>query len=358
MQSPWLILNGTTYALSDIKQRKFSLLPKNSVLEFCYDWLNEKNEFILQTSGSTGIPKTISASRSQLKASAQRTISFLQLTEGCTSLICLDTRYIAGIMMLIRSMEAGMNMYVIEPSANPFEKIPNDLVIDFTALVPYQLDTVLRSVHKIKLDKIKIVLIGGAPLSGQLKKELKSFSGAFYATYGMTETLSHVALQKLNGENPQESFRLLPGISGHVDQRGCLVISAPHISPTHIVTNDLVEFISTDQFTWLGRIDHVINSGGVKVIPEKIESVIAVLMNEMKLSNRFFVAGLPDPSLGEMITLIIEGDKPHHNNEKIILQRLKGELGKFEVPKSIRYVSKFMQTDTGKINKSKTLELF
>lgn len=349
-------MNGITCTHSEIQLGQFKN-AENSALRFCHNWLNGENEFTLQTSGSTGRPKTINVSRNQLKASAKLTNSFLKLQRGYTSLICLDTRYIAGIMMLVRSLEAGMNMYLIEPTANPLEKIPTEVTIDFIALVPYQLETILASSGKSELDKIKIALIGGAPLSSQYREELKQLSCTFYATYGMTETLSHIALQKLNGANAQDYFQVLPNISVKSDERGCLIINAPHLGPEPIITNDLVELISENQFRWLGRIDSVINSGGVKVIPEKIESVITPLMAELNLINRFFIAGLPDRILGEAVTLIVEGEMLERKLEKTLLQRLKEKLGKYEMPKSMRYLSKFIQTDTGKINKPKTLEL-
>lgn len=357
MQSPWIIVNGISYSLSEIQEGQFKSTPENVSLTFCHDWLTGKREFTLQTSGSTGKPKTIHVTRNQLKASADLTNSFLTLQRGYTSLICLDTRYIAGIMMLVRSMEAGMNMYIVEPTANPFEKIAPGTTIDFIALVPYQLETILRSTNRSDLDKIKIALIGGAPLSHPVKAKLQLLSCTFYATYGMTETLSHIALQKLNGENAQNFFQTLNNISVQVDQRGCLIINASHLGPDSIVTNDLVEMISENQFRWLGRFDNVINSGGVKVIPEKIESAITPLMAELNLVNRFFIAGIPDRTLGEIVVLFVEGEMPDKNLEKILLQRLKEQLDKYEVPKSILYLSKFIQTDTGKINKPKTLEL-
>jgi o-succinylbenzoate---CoA ligase len=353
----WIILNGLTYTLSEIQQGQFKTNAENSALRFCHNWLNGENEFTLQTSGSTGKPKTINVTRDQLKASAELTNSFLKLQRGYTSLICLDTRYIAGIMMLVRSMEAGMNMYIVEATANPLEKIPTDVTLDFMALVPYQLETILGSPHRNELDKIKIALIGGAPLANEIRNDLKSFTCTFYATYGMTETLSHIALQKLNGENTQDFFQTLNNISIQVDQRGCLLINAPHLGSDSIVTNDLVELISENQFRWLGRFDNVINSGGVKVIPEKIESAITPLMSELNLENKFFISGIPDRILGEAVILIVEGEITNTSIEKILLQRMKETLGKYEVPKSIRYVSKFIQTDTGKVNKPKTLEI-
>jgi O-succinylbenzoic acid--CoA ligase len=359
MNYSWLIVNGTSYSLSDIRQGNFSESSnpvENSPLSFCKDWLNGKQEFLLSTSGSTGSPKVISVTREKLKASALLTTSYLGLKKEFTALVCLDTRYIAGVMMLVRSMETGMNMYVVEPSANPFEKIPNTVPIDFVALVPYQLESILQSDQKDRFNSLQIALIGGAPLSAKTRNALPEYPCNFYATYGMTETLSHIALQKLNGINAQNFFQVLPGIMVTTDDRGCLVIQAPHLSKAPLVTNDLVEQIESDKFRWLGRIDSVINSGGIKVIPERIETIIEPIMTSLHLPNRFFVAGVSDPLLGEVVTLIMEGDLTS-NQEQDLRFRLKECLSRYEVPKTIRYASQFIQTDTGKINKLKTLAL-
>lgn len=359
MPSRWLTFNGIEYSISDIKQGTLPNFDASEYapVQFCRDWINGKEEFVLSTSGSTGSPKKIFATRQQLKASAQLTASYLNLKKEYTSLVCLDTRYIAGIMMLVRSMETGMNMYVVEPTANPFEKIPKNVSIDFAALVPYQLEAILQSEHKRRLNALKIVIIGGAPVSDNLRKSLAELDCSFYSTYGMTETLSHIALQKLNGTDVQNFFQVLPGISLRTDERGCLVIHAPHINPEPIITNDLVELLAADKFRWLGRVDNVINSGGVKVIPEKIESMIEPMMSSLGLSNRFFIGGLPDAALGQKVILLLEGEKLSSSQEENLRQQLKVSLSRYEIPKSIHYIPIFIQTDTGKINKPKTLEL-
>jgi o-succinylbenzoate---CoA ligase len=358
MPSQTLRVKEAFYQISDIQKGNFrdSHSPnENNALQFCSEWLNDRETFILQTSGSTGTPKKISVTRDQLKASAARSALYLGLKKEFTSLVCLDTQYIAGIMMLVRSLEVGMNLHVIEPSANPFDTLPEDVTIDFTALVPYQVQSLLTSKHKEKFSSTKVVLIGGAALSNSLRENLKSMHGSFYATYGMTETLSHIALQKLNGSDTTNYFHLLPGISIEQDNRGCLVIKAPHLNVEPIVTNDLVEIIDSNHFLILGRIDHVINSGGVKVFSEKVESIVEVIFSEFNLTNRFFIAGVPDLQLGEKVILCMEGNNLPGTMEEKLTQRLKDSLNRFEIPKEIRYIDNFIQTETGKINKPKTL---
>jgi o-succinylbenzoate---CoA ligase len=359
MRKQRLILDNVSYLLSDIQQDNFqhSKNSETSALTFCRDWLNGKENFTLQTSGSTGSPKKISASRDQLQASSEITVNYLELKKEHNALVCLDIHYIAGIMMLVRSLETGMDIYVVDPTANPFAGISSSTKIDFAALVPYQVQAILKSEGKHRFNE-GVFLIGGAPLPKKTIDELKSFSGTFYATYGMTETLSHIALQRLNGENQEKYFQVLAGISIRIDERGCLVILAPHINPDPITTNDLVELIDHNKFIWLGRADTIINSGGVKIIPEKIERAIELIFEEFKIENRFFIAGLPHPKLGEAVTLLIEGEKLSKDKEQLIVELTKTNLGKYEIPKSILYIPSFVQTETGKISKIKTLELF
>jgi o-succinylbenzoate---CoA ligase len=360
MQEQWIRIDTHQFSLAEIRtgiySDSLSDFQKTS-LNFCSEWLNGKETFTLQTSGSTGTPKKISVTRHQLKASAQLTISALALKKNDISLVCLDTRYIAGVMMIVRSLEAGMNMILVDPATNPLEKIDENTSIDFTAFVPLQLETILKSPDSKKLNQIKIALIGGAALNRKTVKDIEVMKCNFYATYGMTETLSHIALQKLNGKDAQDYFAVLPGIILSKDERGCLIIQAPHLSNEPIVTNDLIEFITSSQFRWLGRVDNIINTGGVKVIPEKIEDSIGILFEELSISNRFFVAALPDDLLGQSVNLFIEGNRLGLQTEELIHEKINQSLSKFERPKSIRYVVKFINTDTGKINKNKTLSL-
>jgi O-succinylbenzoic acid--CoA ligase len=326
-------------------------------LDFISNWIKGVEVFTLNTSGSTGTPKPITVTRDQLKASARLTINALRLSENQTALVCLDTRYIAGIMMIVRSLEAGMNMIMVQPCSNPLELVDEDIPIDFTALVPLQVETLLHSPNRNQFGKIKSVLIGGAGINQPTLQELKALSCDCYATYGMTETLSHIALQKLNGTYAQDHFETLTEIVLNKDERGCLVIHAPHISDKPMVTNDLVELITPTTFRWLGRADNIINTGGVKIIPEMVEASIAMMFNELNISTRFFVAGLPDPLLGQSVSLIMEGSPLAAQIQEHLQKKLMELPDRYDRPKSIRYVSEFITTDTGKINKVKTIAI-
>jgi o-succinylbenzoate---CoA ligase len=343
----WLILSGLkeyeiTDSLSDHEKKAIKL---------CQTWINNKQDFEFHTSGSTGTPKTIRFKRSQLIASAKLTARALDLKPSDTSLICLDTDFIAGAMMVVRSMVTGMNMIIEAPSANPLEAITDK--VDFIALVPYQISEIIEKTPS-KLDHVGTVIIGGAPLKKDVIETLQRFSAKFYATYGMTETITHVALQKLNGPDRQDYFQLLPGISALLDSRECLIIEAEHLGMP-VVTNDIVELIDVDTFRWLGRYDQVINSGGIKISPEKIEQAVEIVFQELKISNRFFVAGINDPKLGKKVTLIIEGTADSAIIEKIKIQ-LAERLDKYEVPKEILFADHFAETASQKIDRMNTLK--
>jgi o-succinylbenzoate---CoA ligase len=344
-----------TYELSNLPEIINPSTFNEIVISFCNQWTDKKTSFEIQTSGSTGKPKTIKLERSSMIASAMATANALHLKKGQTSLVCLDPNYIAGMMMLARSLEIGMDIIAIEPCANPFEKIETKDRIHFTALVPYQVKAILDSPQKEYFNQLETVIIGGAPLDESTKKQLQNFSCQFYETYGMTETISHIALKKINGKNKSEYFEILSGITIRQDERACLCIKAPYLKD-EIITNDVVELKSLQEFIWLGRFDNVINSGGVKIFPESTEKKIGNVFFQLDLKNEFFIAGLPDDRLGQAVTLIIEWNL--HTDQQILLEtKLKKELSRFEVPRSIKFVQRFVHTETGKINRARTIAM-
>jgi O-succinylbenzoic acid--CoA ligase len=311
---------------------------------FCQEWLEGKSTFTITTSGSTGTPKTIDLRRDQMIASARKTIKALDLREGMTSLICLDVDFIAGKMMIVRSLVAGMKMVVAEPSANPLSKL--DSKIDFAAFVPYQLSTI----PPLQLDDIGKIILGGAAITPGLIEKIKKSQAPIYATFGMTETLSHIALQRLNGPNAQDYFEVLDGINIAVDERQCLVIKTDYLDSV-VITNDVIELISQTRFRWLGRWDNVINTGGVKVMPEKIEKEIDLLM----LNNRHFVAGIPHGQLGQQVVLVFEGTLTREE-ENTVMEELKKKLSRYEIPKQVLYCREFISTSTQKVNRNESMK--
>ena len=321
---------------------------QQNTYSFLEQWFDTNDYVEVQTSGSTGMPKAIRLQKEQMKNSAKATGAFFELVEGTKALLCLSTDYIAGKMMLVRALTLGWHLDIVEPVSNPLEDI--DAVYDFCAMVPMQLANSLNN-----LTKVKILIVGGGAVSTTLQEKVKNIATFVYATYGMTETITHIALKKLNNYDVVENYKVLPHVKISVDNRGCLVIDAPKVSDEKIITNDLVKIISETEFEWLGRYDHVINSGGVKLIPEQIEQKLSEIIND-----RFFVAGISDDVLGEKLVLVIEQNVTSSAVEKSailnVVRNLK-TLTKYEVPKEIYFLPKFIETETKKIQRRKTLDL-
>jgi O-succinylbenzoic acid--CoA ligase len=204
------------------------------------------------------------------------------------------------------------------------------------------------------LNKVQVAIVGGAAVHVSVVEELQKVSCLIYATYGMTETVSHIALRQLNGGNKKEWFTTLPTITVEKDNRSCLVIHIPELKEP-IVTNDMVDLIDANHFTWIGRWDTIINSGGVKISPEKIESILDTLFTQWQITQPYFATGIPDEQLGQKVVLVMEGDPLEKKLEQELLNQLTELLPKYENPKAVLYVPKFNRTETGKINRIQTL---
>jgi len=321
--------------------------------DFCSEWLNGKADLILQTSGSTGSPKNVSVSRNQLVESAKATKLFFGFKEGCKMLCCLDTSKIAGKMMLVRAMEWEGDLRVIPPEMNPFKDLINEF-FDFVALVPLQVEKSLASHNgKKALEQIHNILIGGAPISPQLREKVNHLPGRVFQTYGMTETVSHIALANLK-DNGALLYQALPGVALKVDQQNRLLIHAPMSGNAWLQTNDVVSLQSEDTFLWKGRADNVVNSGGVKLHPEEIALEIGELMSLYFPGRLFFLTGTDDESLGQSLTLIIQGEKTLDKAD-LFLEKAKTVLPKFHSPKQILFIPEFKVTISGKIDQLRTL---
>jgi O-succinylbenzoic acid--CoA ligase len=301
--------------------------------EFLLEWFDKKSFITVTTSGSTGIPKKINLEKQAMINSALATAEFFDLKAGNRVLHCMSTAYIAGKMMLVRSIVLGFEMDFVTPSSNPLKG--NQHHYDFVAMVPMQVQNSISELHKVKK-----LIIGGAKISETLLNQLLEVPTQIYETYGMTETITHIAAKRIG----EKAFTVLPNVAISCDERGCLVIAAPRISATNIVTNDVVELLNATQFRLLGRIDNVINSGGVKLFPEQIE----VKLSD-KIKERFFVIGIPDEKLGEQVLIVIEG-KPTIFDDLVF-----ENLALYEKPKAIRFVSKFIETESGKVKRGETI---
>ncbi|NIJ53969.1 AMP-binding protein [Dyadobacter arcticus] len=323
--------------------------------DFMLAWINGQGEFLLKTSGSTGPPKPILISRKQLSASARMTGKALHLEKGTRALVCLNVGYIAGLMMLVRGLELDWQLTIIEPVANPLLGPENVPEFDFVAMVPLQMIHILENpVTKAQVNGLGKILLGGAPVSVSLKRSLMDLQIPVFQSYGMTETVSHVALRRLNGPVSEENYTFLPDIAFGTDSRGCLFVSGQVTDHQIVQTNDLVE-ISGNSFKWIGRADNVINSGGVKIVLDNLDTIVEEVFYDLKLSNPFFTWFETDEKLGQRLILIIQGSIANIS-QKDILEEIRRRASAYETPKHIYFVSQFLKTPTDKLDKRGTIQ--
>lgn len=309
---------------------------EKEIVDFLNEWFSDKDFILSKTSGSTGIPKEIRIPKSAMKMSAELTGEFFGLKKGDTALLCMPVNFIAGKMMIVRAIELKLKLYCIQPKSEiNLSEFP---ILDFVPMTPMQVKNSFES-----LSKIKILLIGGAPVSNELRRQLSKLQIRIFESYGMTETITHIALKEIS----DEWFSILPKVKIRKDNRGCLVIKTPYFEE-EIITNDLVEIKNEIQFKWLGRFDNVINSGGIKLFPEQIEKKLKPFIKE-----EFIISSIPDEKLGQKLVLIIESELPLD----LDLGKFAEVLGKFEIPKETYFLEKFPRTESGKIQRLKTLEI-
>lgn len=336
-------LNNNNYTHEELKEVAYSLVKEGAAYErnagdFLLDWLNDKDYLEVKSSGSTGVPKNIRVKKQAMVHSSIITGNYFKLKPGDSVLHCLPTNFIAGKMMLVRAMILGLEIDLVEPSSLPI--FDDHKPYEFCAMIPMQIQNSLK-----RLKNIKTIIVGGAPVSKSLIEELQLLKTKVYATYGMTETLSHIAIKPLNGKLKSDYYKVLEGVKISQDQRGCLVINAPKLTDEKIVTNDLVNLHSKTEFEFLGRYDNMINSGTIKLFPELVE---AKLLDKIK--QRFFIASKPDAILGEKVILVIEGKENTTNTSTF------EDLDEYEVPKEVYVIEKFIETNQ-KVQRLKTLEL-
>ena len=343
------------------------------VLKFKALWESGQDIFEVQTSGSTGVPKTIVLHRKLMLASVKMTAKAFDLKEGDTAFCCLNIDYIAGMMMLVRAFEIGMDLIVVEPSSNPFKGIEKHLYLlnanrgqNFFAFVPLQIQTIFEETPQLGeiLNSAKAIIIGGASVNEAILEKVQKIYRPIYATYGMTETITHIAIKRINGDKKEDFFNTLDGVDIKLNENNCLMIKSKTTDNEWITTNDVAEIINGSSFVLHGRIDNVINSGGVKIQIEKIEKAAEDILRKLQVSGRYFVFSLPDEKLGERLILVIENNTLLQTSSRVdsikidILKSFKEKLPKFEVPKEIFFVEKILETPTGKIDKTKTINAY
>jgi len=337
-------LNGISYNYEDLKEVAYSLVKEGEPFEkttgdFLLDWLDDKDYVLVNTSGTTGVSKTIKLYKSAMVNSAIMTGDYFGIYPGDVALHCLPSKYISGKMMLVRAMILGLELDMIAPTLHP--AYDDRKHYDFAAMIPLQLK---NSLHR--LESIKTLIVGGASVSKLLLENLQGLKTSVYETFGMTETISHIAVKKLN-HNASDilGFQTLPNISITKNDKDCLVIDAPKLVNSSIVTKDVIELLAENQFEIIGRYDNMINTGGVKVFPESIEKKLQGLM-----ASQFIIASESDDDLGQKVIMIVEDDEANINKD------IFSQLEKFEVPKAIYAIPKFFKTRTGKLQRKKIID--
>lgn len=308
--------------------------------KFIKEWFDEKPYVTAHTSGSTGKPKEIRLLKTDMEASARLTNTFFQINAHSRLLLCLSPSYIAGKMMIVRWLLSGGELHIRKPSTSPLR--PDDDNIQFAAMVPAQVKSILSDDKTVPLlNKITSLIIGGAPLDDETEARLQNTTVSAYATYGMTETMSHVALRKIGHE---KEYFALGDVTFSKDERGCLTINLPHLSIGRITTNDMVQLQDSRHFKWLGRYDNVINSGGIKIIPEEIEDLL-----RRYIPSRFYIAGAPDDKWGEKPVLVIEGEPWSSEDQEKLHAKIESTIEPYKRPKEIRFYKQLQETASGKI---------
>ncbi len=326
--------------------------------DFLSEWNNGSDRVLVHTSGSTGKPKPMRVEKKRMLNSARITCDFLGLNPGDSALLCMSLDYIAGKMVVVRSIERHLHLISVPPSGHPLKDVDEE--ITFAAMVPMQVYNTLQvPEERERLSRIRHLIIGGGAIDAALEQELQSLPGdiAIWSTYGMTETLSHIALRRINGDEPSEWYQ--PFDSVHISQteEGCLVIDAPQVCAETLVTNDIVEIepyiynkVEKLRFRIKGRKDNVICSGGIKIQIEEVETLL-----KPHLEKPFMLAKKKDGKFGEIAVLLTE-DEDIKKVEATVRRLLSDESEKssdhkkykYWIPKEFRYVEHLPLTETGK----------
>lgn len=306
-------------------------------LDFFMQWNSQESEIEVNSSGSTGKPKQIPLRKNQLILSANKTNQYFNLNSDTTAFLCLSTETIAGKMMLVRAFVGNYKIRIEQASSNPLKTCEESF--DFMAIVPLQLATIVKETPE-KLALIQTIIVGGAPVSNNLIAKLKSLKKSIFQTFGMTETVSHIAIRKIGFEE-SKSYEALQGVTFTAPE-GNLEIHYPELLPEPLLTNDFVQLIDSTHFEWIGRTDFIINSGGIKFNPEAIEQKLASL-----ISVPFFISSIPDDLLGNKLTLVLESE--------LVISLKKSDfirlLPKYEIPRMFVLIPIFERTTSGKINR-------
>lgn len=343
-----LLLEGVRYTANDLHLLKTKAVGASDsstgqmLYDFLQEWFTESPWMTVHTSGSTGKPKKIRISKDKMMQSARLTCEFLNLQIGDTALLCMNLRYIGAMMVVVRSLVAGLNLIIRPASGHPLADMKQPL--RFAAMVPLQVYNTLQvPEEKERLRQTDVLIIGGGAIDEALEAEIRNLPGAIYSTYGMTETLSHIALRHLNGVLASERYYPFASVELSLSSENTLVIKAPLVCDDILQTNDIAHIYPDGSFTILGRKDNVINSGGIKIQAEEIEKILRPY-----IPVPFVITSVPDQRLGQAVTLLLEGQPDIEEIE----DKLQSILEPYHRPKYVLYTDCIPQAGNGKMNRA------
>lgn len=345
-----LVVEGIPYANWEVEMLLMNLPTegfRRELFTFLSEWFYLENDRIcVHTSGSTGTPKELWVEKARMMASACLTCSFLGLQPNDSALLCMPLKYIAGKMVVVRALVAGLNLWPIPPSGHPLRNLSQAPV--FAAMTPMQVYNSLQTPEEEeRLRQIRHLIIGGGAIDAALADRLKDFPHAVWSTYGMTETLSHIALRRLNGPDASLWYTPFDDVSLRLSEANTLVIHAPRVCPDELVTNDIAELDSQHRFRIIGRKDNVINSGGVKIQIEEVEDAL-----RPRLPQPFVITSAPHPKFGEQVVLLVEGtvsEDIEHCCQQV--------LPPYWHPKHLLSIPHLPLTETGKPDRAKAKQI-
>lgn len=315
--------------------------------EFVSDWQSDSPTLLVHTSGSTGKPKPMLVEKRRMEASARITCGFLGLRAGDTALLCMPLDFIAGKMVVVRSLVWGLQLVAVEPSGHPLKGLTESPT--FAAMVPMQVYNSLKVEEERRLLRdIKHLIIGGGAVNSDMAEELRGFPNAVWSTYGMTETLSHIALRRLSGAEASEWYEPFDGVGVTTSADGCLVIDAPAVCAHPLVTNDIAE-IAPDgrRFRIRGRRDNVVCSGGLKLQIEEMEARL-----QPHLNVPYMISKRPDDKFGEAVVLLAVTD-----DMESVCEVCRKHMPRYEQPRYFLAVSELPMTPTGKPARAEAMKL-
>lgn len=346
MQDSAINADGCTITPANLPAMRRAGKLSPELADFLSKWWSDSPTMVLQTSGSTGAPKRMLATKTAMVASAAATCRFFGLNPGDSALLCLPLRYIAGKMMVVRALVGGLNLVTAEPSSTPLASLTQG--VDFAPLVPMQVAATLALPEgAAQLARVRTLLLGGGFIDPALAEQLQKSTTRVFASYGMTETLSHIALRAVNGPQRSEWYTPLPGVKLTLTPADTLQISVPWLGIDALCTNDLAEIAPDGGFRILGRVDAVINSGGIKIQAEEIEQELHRLTGLQVLA-----LPLPHPRLGQCVSLLWEGPREAES----ALREACATLPRYHKPHFIHHAP-LPRTESGKPARARALQL-